>query len=623
MAVVRLIWQPSGVPTPRPAPQEARQRGRPCSIAAALQVVGEKWALLAVREISLGNHTFDAIARNTGATRDRLAARLRALEEAGVIERRQYSTRPPRSDYHLTAVGRDLSLVLQALRTWGDKWAVSEPPAAFHHGCGHAVDAALLCRHCNQEVSADDMHVHVLADGWDLSGVISTTATADHPAEPGRPVPLGGQPLGRSYGDAFQPRASAAGPDRGPGHRRLGRPTGSRLDRRPGDGDLAPTGCRHCLRHAARPGRRRVATADLSAPGLRRGAAPAGRWRPGGGVGQARLLSRSRDADADGVRVPSGGCRRAARSAGAAQADAGGGGAVRRRAQTPAAVPAGHGRAGLRSRISRRTRCLRARPPPLAGGAVRDPGGGGAGADSGRAGHCGAVRAGPGPGGRGDRDCPRRRLGGGPAAVLRRVAVSGSGRLPDARGLGRRPRAGHPAAGSGRRPTRVHPHGRRPARRTRRRRTSRRGGCGPTAVAPAAAPAAGGGGGRAGGPAALRRGHRRRRDLGSTIRWAAGRCRFRSESAVSPPERPPSAAVGEPQPEPAASYEQARRALEEVVRRLEAGGVTLEESLQLWERGEALADVCQAWLDGARARLATVIGDDGIVGGGPSEEARR
>lgn len=194
VAVVRLIWQPRRVKTPRPAPQEARQRGRPCSIAAALQVVGEKWALLAVREISLGNHTFDAIARNTGATRDRLAARLRALEEAGVIERRQYSTRPPRSDYHLTAAGRDLSLVLQALRTWGDKWAVSEPPAAFHHGCGHAVDAALLCRHCNQEVSADDMHVHVLADGWDLSGVISTTATADHPAEPGRPVPVGGQP---------------------------------------------------------------------------------------------------------------------------------------------------------------------------------------------------------------------------------------------------------------------------------------------------------------------------------------------------------------------------------------------------------------------------------------------
>src|SRR5450759_3895143 len=121
---------------------------------------------------------------------------------AAVVERgRRLADRPlvaPRpqglEDEAEVAAGRDLSLVLQALRTWGDKWAVSEPPAAFHHGCGHAVDAALLCRHCNQEVSSDDMHVHVLADGWDLSGVISTTATADHPAEPGRPVPVGGQP---------------------------------------------------------------------------------------------------------------------------------------------------------------------------------------------------------------------------------------------------------------------------------------------------------------------------------------------------------------------------------------------------------------------------------------------
>lgn len=55
------------------------------------------------------------------------------------------------------------------------------------------------------------------------------------------------------------------------------------------------------------------------------------------------------------------------------------------------------------------------------------------------------------------------------------------------------------------------------------------------------------------------------------------------------------------------SYEQARRALDDVVARLEAGGVTLEESLLLWERGEALADICQAWLDGARARFAAVV----------------
>ena len=57
------------------------------------------------------------------------------------------------------------------------------------------------------------------------------------------------------------------------------------------------------------------------------------------------------------------------------------------------------------------------------------------------------------------------------------------------------------------------------------------------------------------------------------------------------------------------SYEEAREELVEVVRRLEAGGTTLEESLALWERGEQLASICQEWLDGARARLDAVIGD--------------
>ncbi|WP_183101430.1 exodeoxyribonuclease VII small subunit [Nocardioides pelophilus] len=58
------------------------------------------------------------------------------------------------------------------------------------------------------------------------------------------------------------------------------------------------------------------------------------------------------------------------------------------------------------------------------------------------------------------------------------------------------------------------------------------------------------------------------------------------------------------------SYEEAREELVEVVRRLEAGGTTLEESLALWERGEQLATICQEWLDGARARLDAVLGDD-------------
>lgn len=146
--------------------------GRPCSVAAALNLVGEKWSLLAVREIGFGNQRFDQIARNTGAPRDRLAARLRSLESAGVVERHQYSQRPPRYEYTLTEAGRELRAVLQALRAWGDKWAVDSPPAVFTHNCGHDPDPALICRHCGQELTMDDLSVRVLAPGWSREGPV-------------------------------------------------------------------------------------------------------------------------------------------------------------------------------------------------------------------------------------------------------------------------------------------------------------------------------------------------------------------------------------------------------------------------------------------------------------------
>lgn len=144
--------------------------GRPCAVAGALNLVGEKWTLLAVREISFGNKRFDAIARNTGAPRDRLAARLRTLEEAGVITRTQYSDHPPRYEYELTESGQDLRGVLTALRTWGNKWAVDTPPTVVTHSCGHDVETAVVCRHCGTEVTADDVELRVLAPGWTRQG---------------------------------------------------------------------------------------------------------------------------------------------------------------------------------------------------------------------------------------------------------------------------------------------------------------------------------------------------------------------------------------------------------------------------------------------------------------------
>lgn len=156
--------------------------GRPCAGAAALQLVGERWSLLAVRELFYGNHRFDQLVRNTGAPRDRLASRLRALEEAGIVERRRYSERPERFEYHLTAAGRDLAGVWRALVAWGDKWAVEEQPVSFrHHVPGHEehqVDAVSLCRVCGQEIGMKNVTVEVLSPGWTHAGPEPRQATA-------------------------------------------------------------------------------------------------------------------------------------------------------------------------------------------------------------------------------------------------------------------------------------------------------------------------------------------------------------------------------------------------------------------------------------------------------------
>lgn len=98
--------------------------GRPCPIAAALELVGERWALLVVREIALGANHFGDIVRGTGAPRDRVAARLKALERAGVVARAPYQNSPPRHEYRLTASGRALLPVLDALLAWGQVHAV-------------------------------------------------------------------------------------------------------------------------------------------------------------------------------------------------------------------------------------------------------------------------------------------------------------------------------------------------------------------------------------------------------------------------------------------------------------------------------------------------------------------
>lgn len=126
---------------------------RVCSVARALELVGDRWALLVIREAFLGDHRFDEIQRRTGAPRDILAARLKKLVAAGILERRQYQERPERHEYHLTGAGRDLHPVITALRQWGDRHVTDGPrPARFIHACGGAHPARMVCPDCGEAV---------------------------------------------------------------------------------------------------------------------------------------------------------------------------------------------------------------------------------------------------------------------------------------------------------------------------------------------------------------------------------------------------------------------------------------------------------------------------------------
>jgi DNA-binding HxlR family transcriptional regulator len=131
---------------------------RECSVARTLDIVGEKWALLAVREVLLGNRRFDEMVRKIGAPRDTLAARLRTLVGAGILERRQYSDHPARFEYHLTPAGRDLNPVIMTLMAWGDRYLAGDdgPPLVLEHQGDHRFVAEVVCAECGTAPSHRD-----------------------------------------------------------------------------------------------------------------------------------------------------------------------------------------------------------------------------------------------------------------------------------------------------------------------------------------------------------------------------------------------------------------------------------------------------------------------------------
>jgi DNA-binding HxlR family transcriptional regulator len=133
-----------------------------CSIARTLEVLGERWTLLIVRDALLGMTRFDDFQQSLGVARNVLADRLKRLVDAGVLERVEYQQRPSRSEYRLTAKGRELSLPLNALMDWGDRHlaeASGPPRLTMHRQCGGLLHTRLVCDTCGTVATGGDVQV--------------------------------------------------------------------------------------------------------------------------------------------------------------------------------------------------------------------------------------------------------------------------------------------------------------------------------------------------------------------------------------------------------------------------------------------------------------------------------
>jgi DNA-binding HxlR family transcriptional regulator len=133
-----------------------------CSIARTLDVIGEPWSPLVLRNVYVGITRFDQLQQSLGISRKVLAERLRWLVDRGVLERHEYSAKPPRHEYALTTKGLELVDVLMVMVRWGDKWLAGEagPPVLYrHHACGQISHVDLHCSVCGQPMHATDIDV--------------------------------------------------------------------------------------------------------------------------------------------------------------------------------------------------------------------------------------------------------------------------------------------------------------------------------------------------------------------------------------------------------------------------------------------------------------------------------
>jgi DNA-binding HxlR family transcriptional regulator len=125
--------------------------GQNCSIARTLELVGERWTLLIIRDALLGMRRFDEFLTSLGIARNVLADRLERLVDSGILERSRYQERPVRWEYNLTVRGHELALPVLALMQWGDRHLAGPdgpPRLVRHETCGADVAERHVCANC-------------------------------------------------------------------------------------------------------------------------------------------------------------------------------------------------------------------------------------------------------------------------------------------------------------------------------------------------------------------------------------------------------------------------------------------------------------------------------------------
>jgi len=129
-----------------------------CSLARGLDLIGDWWSPLIVRDLFLEVRRFDELVEDLGISRNLLTRRLKALTENGIVERRIYQAHPARYEYRLTEAGRDLVPAILALTAWGDRWArprEGSPILFVHKTCGHRFQALVTCSECGEPITAE------------------------------------------------------------------------------------------------------------------------------------------------------------------------------------------------------------------------------------------------------------------------------------------------------------------------------------------------------------------------------------------------------------------------------------------------------------------------------------